>query len=188
MTITALPTVERIVNADGCVDESHLVADGWTWIDEGKYATVFVRGDEALKIYRKADFGYHTWLTHTPNDGGAFPRRFTESLPIIYNNGRVRASCYAVFLERLIRCDGEVEEYVGEMSFRQKPDHQREKDGPMFSNLPRERVTEFIKAVHHARAIVTTNRRLRLDIHSENVMLRPSTGEIVLSDPLIPRT
>lgn len=170
------------------IDEDTLVAEGWANPQSGCYAVVFTRGNEALKIYSAEDIGYHAWITHAPNHGGAFPRRISTPQRVAFTGQRGTYDAYMVVLERLQPSSiTKIEEAISNVHVTLLIAEDKEQARPSLSEFADQIGGNFIAAVHEALDIIDEYPNpddLYLDLRVPNVMVRPSTGELVLTDPL----
>ena len=174
--------------AEAFFNEAILVAEGWADPQWGCYAVVFTRGNEALKIYSADDIGYHAWITHAPNHGGPFPRRISIPQRVTFSGRRSTYNAYMVVLERLQPLSShDIRETIYDvydtLLAAQGKKQQRLRLDEFINKLGE----NFITAVHVALNIIDEYPNpddLYLDLDIPNVMVRPNTGALVLTDPL----
>ena len=174
--------------AEAFLSETTLIAEGWADPQWGCYAVVFTRGNEALKIYSADDIGYHAWITHAPNHGGPFPRRISIPQRVTFSGRHWTYNAYMVVLERLqISSSPNVSKTIYDVCETLHVGKKKKQERPNLSEFTDRLGENFITAIHKALDIIDEYSNpddLYFDLSFQNVMIRPSTGEIVLTDPL----
>lgn len=174
--------------AEAFLNEDTLVTEGWADPQRGYYAVVFTRGNEALKIYSAEDIGYHAWITHAPNHGGPFPRRISIPQRVTFSVRRWTYNAYMVLLERLQPLlSPDIRETIYDVYDALLATKRKKQQRPRLDEFAKTLGENFITAIHVALDIIDECPNpddLSLDLHIPNVMVRPSTGELVLTDPL----
>ena len=174
--------------AEACLNKVALVNEGWTDPKRGHYAVVFTRGDEALKIYKAEDVAYHAWVTRTPNHGGPFPRRLSTPQRVTFSIRHRAYDAYMVVLERLQTSSPlNIEKTLFHVHSALHYAREQKQQRPSLDEFADRLGENFIAAIHTAidiRDEYPNRNNLFLDLRDSNVMVRPSTGELVLTDPL----
>jgi len=166
-------------NKSAIILEAH--KNGWQQMNkDGRYATVLVKDDQALKIF--ADSAYLEFL-----DELVLPSK-NDLFPIILEGPIIGRGLAAIFLERLEPLslqDKKIADHLG-ILLDVATDEDVLDAEPFRVDAVRERMGQNGLDTLAQIADLVNRLGLRGDISTQNLMRRPNTNELVFTDPVQP--